>query len=130
MATLMAACQKNDVSTAIMPPMIDSSAVLKLSGVFMPTEGISVAGTAKIYLQSGKYKLGLDSSFAVSEGPDLKIYLAKEYPPTNYIILGPLQANSGSQRYNIPDMPDFKQYKYALVHCQQFNHLFAFAELK
>ena len=32
--------------------------------------------------------------------------------------------------YNIPDAPDFSQYKYALIHCKQYNHLFGSAELR
>jgi len=111
-------------------PISDTSAVLKYSGVFQPTSGISIAGTVKLYKKNNAYQLILDS-FRVSNGPDLKVYLSKEYPPSNFINLGALQATSGLplQVYNIPGMPDFSQYKYALIHCQQYSHLFGIATL-
>lgn len=107
----------------------DSSAVLKYRGAFQPTAGITIAGSAKVYLTNGQYQLALDS-FRVSNGPDLKVYLGKEYPPANFINLGALQSISGQQLYIIPGQPDFSVYNYALIHCQQFNHLFGIAELK
>jgi hypothetical protein len=72
----------------------------------------------------------LDSSFSSSNGPDLKVYLSKEIQPINFVNLGSLKSTNGSQLYNIPTGIDFAQYKYALIHCQQYNHLFGSAELK
>lgn len=111
-------------------PAPDTSAVLKYRGIFQPTSGISISGVAKVYKKNNAYQLSLDS-FRVSNGPDLKVYLSKEYPPINFINLGPLQAASGIslQVYNIPGMPDFSEYKYALIHCQQYSHLFGIATL-
>lgn len=98
-------------------------------GVFSATSGITITGVAKIFKDSTNHVLQLDS-FAVSAGPDLKVYLAKEYPPVNFINLGPLQRNSGSQLYKIPDGVNFSEYSYVLIHCQQYNHLFGYASLK
>jgi len=98
-------------------------------GVFAPTSGINISGQAKISLDSGRHLLLLDS-FSVSSGPDLKVYLAKEYPPANFINLGALQRNSGSQLYPIPAGIDFSAYRYVLIHCQQYNHLFGYATLQ
>jgi hypothetical protein len=89
----------------------------------------SVNGNVKIFLQNNQYVLVLDS-FSSSNGPDLYVYLSKEIQPINYISLGRLQAVTGNQQYNIPGSPDFTQYKYALVHCQRYNHLFGSAELR
>ena len=134
---MIASCTKNgSPETAINPPpdpvnpIPDTSAVLKYRGVFQPTSGITISGFAKIYKKNNAYQLTLDS-FRVSNGPDLKVYLSKEYPPANFINLGPLQAASGTalQVYNIPGMPDFSEYKYALIHCQQYSHLFGIATL-
>lgn len=98
-------------------------------GVFSATPGISITGQAKISLDSGRHILLLDS-FAVSSGPDLKVYLAKEYPPVNFINLGALQRNSDHQLFPIPAAVDFSAYRYVLIHCQQYNHLFGYATLQ
>jgi hypothetical protein len=58
------------------------------------------------------------------------VYLSKEVQPISFVNLGPLKSTNGTQLYNIPTGVDFTQYKYALVHCQQYNHLFGSAELK
>lgn len=105
---------------------------LKYSANFIPTSGESARGSAKIYYDStsSKYTLKFEN-FSVSSGPDLKVYLSKYAPPTtgNFINLGALKNNSGNQSYEITGAPNFKEYKYVLVHCQQYNHLFASANL-
>ena len=106
----------------------EASAIVKYRGVFQPTPGISISGIAKVYQKNNAYQLGLDS-FSVSNGPDLKVYLSKEYPPVNFINLGSLQSTSGTQIYNIPGQPGFMEYKYVLIHCQQYSHLFGIATL-
>jgi hypothetical protein len=122
-------CTKQNTVSVPLSETPDTSAVLKYKGIFSPTSGIAIQGSAKIYLANGQYKLALDS-FQVSNGPDLKVYLSKEYPPNNFINLGALQSTTGQQLYVIPGKPDFTVYKYALIHCQQYNHLFGIAELK
>jgi hypothetical protein len=66
----------------------------------------------------------------ISNGPQLHVYISKEVQPVNFIDLGPLQSTMGNQLYNIPGKPDFSVYKYALVHCKKFNHLFGSAKLQ
>ena len=83
----------------------------------------------KIYLKDGDYSLVLDS-FSVNNGPDLHVYLSKEVQPLNFIDLGKLKSVSGTQVYNIPGIPDFTAFKYALIHCQQYDHLFGNANLQ
>jgi Electron transfer DM13 len=90
----------------------------------------NVSGMAAIYTDTaGNLSLQL-RNMAVSNGPDLHVYLSKELFPVNYIDLGRLQSTSGQQVYPVPGNPDFLTYKYALVHCQRFNHLFGSAELR
>jgi hypothetical protein len=98
---------------------------LKYHGLFVPTSGITVAGEAKIYQDGNQYKLQLDN-FTITEGPDLKVYLSKAATPTEFINLGNL---TSATVYSIPTQVDFTQYKYVLIHCQQYNHLFAVAQL-
>jgi Electron transfer DM13 len=105
--------------------IISQSSILKYQGVFNPTSGITVAGEAKIYLDGNQYKLQLNN-FSISDGPDLKVYLSKSSTPTEFVNLGNL---SSATVYVIPQSIDFSQYKYVLIHCQQYNHLFAVAQL-
>ncbi|MBI2272672.1 MAG: DM13 domain-containing protein [Bacteroidetes bacterium] len=135
---LLVSCFKGDVqplqvrtTTPVVQPVTGMSATpaFLYRGVFTATSGISISGQAKISLDSGRHLLLLDS-FSVSSGPDLKVYLAKEYPPANFVNLGALQRNSGTQLYPIPAGVDFSAYRYVLIHCQQYNHLFGYATLQ
>ena len=98
---------------------------LKYHGIFIPTSGISVSGQANIYQEGNEFRLQLDN-FSISAGPDLKVYLSKSSTPNDFINLGNL---SSATVYPIPTQVDFSQYKYVLIHCQQYNHLFAVATL-
>ncbi|MEO5685084.1 MAG: DM13 domain-containing protein [Chitinophagaceae bacterium] len=133
-----AACTKtNETSTVplneTIPPAGGGSekdtVMLKPTGSFINGPYGNVTGTAKVVLQNGKYILALEN-VNISNGPDLHVYLSKEVQPVNFIDLGKLKSTSGNQLYDINGSPDFVAYKYALVHCQQYNHLFGSAELK
>lgn len=98
-------------------------------GKFMPTNGISVSGSAKIISTAIGYAVLLDS-FMVSQGPDLKVYLSKQNTAIEFVNLGALQSNNGNSTYTIPATVDLQLYPYVLIHCQQYNQLFAIAQLK
>ena len=98
---------------------------LKYQGKFVPTSGITVTGGTKIYLDTNQYKLELDN-FSISNGPDLKVYLSKSSTPTEFVNLGNLNSTT---IYSIPKSIVLSEYKYVLIHCQQYNHLFAVAQL-
>ena len=134
--SLLVACKKeNGTSTSNTPAMdiVDtgnnSGNVLKYSGTFSDGPYGSIMGRVKIYEKAGAFSLILDS-FNVNNGPDLHVYLSKEIQPVNFIDLGKLRSVSGTQVYAIAGVPDFMQFKYALIHCQQFNHLFGNANLQ
>jgi len=117
---IIVACKKqNATPTTPGTGMVDTSAMLKYSGSFINGPYGSVTGDAKVYLQNGTYVLKLEG-VTISNGPDLHVYLSKEVQPVNFIDLGRLQSISGNQVYAITGSPDFAQYKYALVHCQQY----------
>lgn len=129
---LLASCVKEN--TPLTPPVnpnpVDTMiAGLRYSGEFQNGPFGTVRGYARVYQQNNQYFLLLDS-FSSSNGPDLYVYLSKEVQPVNYISLGRLQAVTGNQEYAISGSPEFSQYKYALIHCQRFNHLFGVAELR
>jgi Electron transfer DM13 len=127
LAVAAASCSKD--KTANMTTVITANGTVKLAGVFYATQGIAVNGNVKILSNGADFSLLLEN-FQVSAGPDLKLYLSKKDTPFEFINLGPLKNNSGNQTYDVPNGTDFTVYKYALIHCQQYNHLFAIAELK
>lgn len=95
-------------------------------------------GTASIVqLENGEKLLRL-SSFSVSKGPDLKVWLVKQaeirtedqVTGGDTLALGPLRSFSGDQDYAIPDGVDVSQYQSAIIWCEKFVHLFASADLK
>ena len=129
---LLCACSKKNATPEI--PLdekvaADSTATPLFTGTFMNGPHGTVSGSASIYNQNGNYILALDSMH-ISNGPALHVYLSQEVQPVHFIDLGSLKSTRGSQLYPVPAMPDFKLYTYALVHCQQYNHLFGSAALK
>lgn len=101
------------------------TAELKYTATFIPTSGITVKGKAEVYLENEVYKIRLNN-FTVSSGPDLKIYLSKTATPSEFVSLGNL---TSATVYTIPDKVKVSDYQYVLIHCQQYNHLFATALL-
>lgn len=123
---LMISCQEEGILTRDREKVIlNPIAELKYTGVFVPTSGISVTGEAKIYLENGQYKVVLQD-FSVSGGPDLKVYLSKAETPTNFVNLGNLTSQTV---YQVPTNINVADYSHVLIHCQQYNHLFAIAAL-
>jgi Electron transfer DM13 len=123
-------CSKDKTGdNGYMAPAAGNGGMASLKGAFYSTAGIEVSGSATVVFEGGDYSVLLDS-FSVTAGPDLKVYLSKKETPFEFINLGPLRSNSGSQRYAVPPGTNFAVYKYALIHCQQYNHLFAIAPLK
>jgi Electron transfer DM13 len=126
----LASCVKDKTPTTPLNNTVDTTlATGKYIGMFINGPYGNVSGTAKIYLQNNQYKLTLEN-VSISNGPDLHVYISKEILPATFIDLGNLQSVAGNQVYSIPGNPDFSQYKYALIHCKQYNHLFGSAELR
>jgi Electron transfer DM13 len=126
----VSSCVKENTPTIPLNNNIDTTtAMSRYMGTFMNGPYGSVSGATRIYFQNNGFILALEG-VRISNGPDLHVYLSKEIQPVNYIDLGSLQSVSGNQLYSIPGSPDFSQYKYALIHCQRYNHLFGSAELR
>ena len=126
----LGSCVKENTPTNRVNNPVDTSiAMNRFNGTFGNGPYGSVNGTAKIYFQNNQYILALEN-FNSSNGPDLHVYISKEAQPVNYIDLGKLQSISGNQQYPLAGTINFSEYKYALIHCKQYNHLFGRAELK
>jgi hypothetical protein len=100
-----------------------NNAVLLKMGQFTTTSGISGSGSVKIYTESNLRKLVLEN-YTIENGPDLKVYLSTSDAPNTFVNLGNLNPETV---YTIPNSVDLNVYKYVLIHCQQYNHLFAIA---
>ena len=98
-------CKKeNNVPETPFNEMIPSDSTgnnnAKYAGNFSNGPYGTVSGNAKVYFQNGKYVLALES-VAISNGPDLHVYLSKEIQPINFIDLGKLKSTNGNQLYEI-----------------------------
>ncbi|HET9056009.1 MAG TPA: DM13 domain-containing protein [Chitinophagaceae bacterium] len=107
-----------------------TSVIIK-SGNFINGPYGSTRGTARILRDtvSQAHRLYLEN-FSVNNGPDLKVYLSTDLNASRYIRLGNLRSTNGNQIYDIPGAPDYSDYKYALIWCEAFAHLFGSAELR
>lgn len=127
---LLISCVKENTPEIVLDNTVDTTVAMpQNNGNFMNGPFGSVSGMATIYNQDGSLVLALENMM-ISNGPQLHVYLSKEVQPLNFIDLGPLQSTRGNQLYNIAGMPDFSQYKYALIHCKKYNHLFGSAKLQ
>ncbi len=123
-------CKKNATPVERLNENADTStAMAKAIGSFINGPYGSTSGKATVFNTNGVYTLQLEN-MSVSNGPDLHVYLSKEQQPLNFIDLGKLKSTMGNQLYPVTGMPDLTQYKFALVHCQQYNHLFGSAVLQ
>lgn len=92
------------------------------------------SGDATIYQQGGQSVLRLEN-FEVTNGPDLHVLLSTSPNPTSsgdigeYIDLGQLKGNQGSQNYEIPADIDLSQYNSVVIYCMPFHVVFSTATL-
>jgi hypothetical protein len=127
-SVLFISCKKEGLYTQTMNQTLNNeNSVVLRQGTLMATSGISVEGTAEIR-QSGEMTYVQLTNFSISDGPDLKVYLSKSDSPTDFVNLGSLQYSGGI--YMIPEDILDTDYDYVLIHCQQYNHLFAIANLE
>ena len=124
------ACSKSNVTaTTPLNEMLPADSVSLATGIFINGPHGTVTGRAAVKIDKDVYTLSLED-VKISNGPDLHVYLSKQLEPIDFIDLGKLKSTAGNQLYAIKGIPDLTVYKYALIHCQQYNHLFGSAELK
>ena len=129
---LLSACKKETLApqTVLMETPMDTAAIPVKNGQFMNGPYGIVSGTAILFRNTnGSYEIKLEN-FNTNNGPDLYVYLSKEIMPVNFIELAKLKSITGNQIYPVTGSPDFTQFKYVVIHCKQFNHLFGYALLQ
>ena len=94
-------------------------------------------GTATVLrLGDGRRVLRL-TSFATSNGPDVRVYLVAAADVTDdatvkragFVELGPLKGNRGDQNYEIPAAVDLARYRTVTIWCKRFSVNFGSAPL-
>lgn len=123
----LVACKK-DEPAPINQPIDPTGQTLTLQGGFM-SSAHTTSGSAKIYTKDAVKTLAFET-FKTDNGPDLRIYLAKDLAASSFIDLGVLKSTSGNFTYGVSDNVNLSEYKYVLVWCRQFSVLFGYAELK
>jgi hypothetical protein len=125
---LLTSCSKDETSTAILNDPGTTTGKVLAQGSLSGTPGHSVSGTAKLIEENGVKIVRLENFFSTN-GPDLKVYLAKDANASVFINLGNLKSVSGNQNYAITGMVSATEYKYILIWCQQFGVLFGSAQI-
>ena len=115
--------------------MPDAPVVL-LAGAWIEIDPVHRAeGSATIYEVDGSRVLRLDD-FRVTNGPELHVLLTKNTPTTifggvgeDYVDLGLLKGNVGSQNYDIPDDVNLDEFESVVIYCVPFSVVFSSAAL-
>ena len=136
---LAAAAQMEDkvMDEAMPEPVADTQPVAVLQGQFEDADSFHQgSGQAAIYqLPDGSHVLRFEN-FEVTNGPDLHVILSGHPAPASgaelmedYLDLGSLKGNIGSQNYEIPAGTDLSRYQSVVIYCQPFHVVFATATL-
>jgi len=95
------------------------------------------AGDASLVEVDGDTYVRFEGNFRVLNGPDLVVYLSEHDASSDastfardFILLGQLKGNQGSQNYRLPDDVDLSAYRSVVVWCRRFNVGFAVAPLE
>jgi hypothetical protein len=120
--------ENNTPTVPVDDPFEPSAAVLLREGT-MVGSGHTVSGTVKVYDDGGQ-KIVVFDPFTSQNGPDLKVYLSTDEVASEYLNLGALKSTTGKQTYLVTGMPDFDEYKFVLIWCEQFSVLFGVAKLE
>jgi hypothetical protein len=88
-----------------------------------------VSGKAFILEVNGSQVLRFEN-FTATNGPDLKVYLSKDTSANDYVSLGRLKGNIGSQNYDLTEMVDLEEYSKVLIWCERFSVLFGHSNIK
>lgn len=87
------------------------------------------SGTATVYQVGEDEQLLRFEQFSVTNGPDLRVYLAPNGNAQAGIELGKLKGNLGDQNYEIPAGIDLSVFNSVVIYCKPFHVNFATAAL-
>lgn len=126
-------------ATGSATPAAGPAPVLVAQGEFVTHEH-DTSGTAKLVrLPDGRHQLAIEK-LDTSNGPDLRVWLTDQevksgndgwfvFDDGEYVELGALKGNKGSQVYDIPAKVDVSKYRSVTIWCKRFSVSFGAAEL-
>lgn len=117
-------------SIAIGEPDPSSKPAPILSGPFpiVDTPAHPASGVVRIVRNADETILRYEN-YKTINGPDVRVYLAKDLGAKEYVDLGPIKGTEGNINYTVPKGVDISQYRYALTWCEDFSVLFNSAEI-
>jgi hypothetical protein len=124
-----------DVAEATQPETTEPVVTTVASGQFESRDHPS-SGLATVITDGEQTFLRFEDDFATDNGPDLNVYLSKA-PITSdsgafdddFVDLGPLKGNIGSQNYELDGSIDVSEYQTVVVWCVRFGVAFGAAPL-
>ena len=117
-------------SITVGEPDPSSETVPSLSGPFpiVDTPAHPASGVVRIVRNADETILRYEN-YKTINGPDVRVYLAKDLAAKEYVDLGPIKGTEGNINYTVPKGVDISQYRYALTWCEDFSVLFNSADL-
>lgn len=112
------------------PMKDDATTAETLSGSFSSLAH-ETTGEAIVQTSGGQRFLRLED-LETSNGPDVRVYLSAgdaDAYGKDFVDLGGLKGNKGSQNYLIPNGTDLERYDTAVIWCRRFTVAFGAAEL-
>ena len=117
------------------PEVVEPQIMVEAAGSFIdrshPTEG-----TAQVLGDGSGQRFLRFEDFRTDNGPDLNVYLSAAPPDApagefddDFVDLGDLKGNVGSQNYEIPAGLDLDHYSTVAIWCVRFGVVFGTAEL-
>jgi hypothetical protein len=101
------------------------------------TNAHDTKGTATVLDLGGGRRVLRLTSFATSNGPDVRVYLVAAadvqddatVKTAGFVELGPMKGNIGDQNYDIPATVDLASYRTVTIWCKRFSVNFGSAPL-
>lgn len=130
----------DDSGSAVEPPVEAVQPVVLSAGSFISHEHTTSGPVQVLQLPDGSRVLRIDN-LDTSNGPDLKVWLTDApviagragwgvFDDGNYVSLGALKGNQGSQNYEIPAEVDLDDFSSVSIWCERFSVSFGAAELR
>jgi hypothetical protein len=129
----------DDPAPAPAPAPEPAEPVVLSAGSFISHEHTTTGTVQILELADGTRVLRIEN-LDTSNGPDLKVWLTDApviegragwgvFDDGNWVDLGPLKGNQGSQNYEIPADVDLDAFSSVSIWCDRFNVSFGAAEL-
>lgn len=126
------------VMTFATPTAAEQTAETTLFAGSWTKKSYTAAGGWRIVEISGKKYVELTDEFRTQNAPDLKIFLSPKASSDlnnrnateGSLLVSPLSAPRGAQRYEIGADVDLSKYRSIMIHCEAFSKLWAVADLQ